>query len=652
MKIRLNNSVVTTLKLYLLSVISFGIFRIILFLTNFSKIFEADGTLNFLNVIQSLLIGIRFDVVISGYLLVLPFFVMSIIELFDWKNRLSNKIIFIYLMIVYGLAFLICAADIPYFNYFFTRFNVSAFQWADSPIFVIKMIIQEPTYFIVIIPFLAIFYFYYYFLKKINAKHFESKKVSTNIFIKILISILFLLIMILGIRGRLDEKSPIRIGTGYFCNNAFLNMASSNAVFVFIRSYLDSQNENNRELHLMDDKEALNNVRRYLNIVDYNEDFPIARAVNADSTPAKKFNVVIVIMESMSAGKMKYFGNKDNLTPFLDSISNVGLFFDNIYTAGIHTYNGIYSTLFSYPALFHQHSMEDSKMDKYNGLSYTFKRYNYQTNFFTTHDGQFDNIEGFMNHNSFDKVYSQKDYPSDKILSTLGVPDDYLFDFVIDEIDGLYSNNKPFLTAIMTASDHGPYIIPDYFKPKNSNIRKKIVEYADWSIGKFIHNASKKKWFDNTIFVFVADHGGLIEPIIYDMPLNYNHTPLIIYAPKLFLGNKIINKIGGQIDIFPTLMGILNLPYINNTFGIDLLKDNREYIYFSADDKLGVINDEFYMIINKQSKEFLYKYKDLDTKNYIDNYPEIAAKMKKYAYSNLQSAQYIIKNKKMCYENK
>ncbi len=652
MNLKITNSIITTLKLYLLSVISFGIFRIILILTNFNKIFEADGSFDLSNLIQSLIIGIRFDIVISGYLLILPFFILTILELFNLKNKLAEKSIFYFILIVYLFAFLICAADIPYFNYFFTRFNIGAFQWAESPIFVIKMIIQEPTYYLIAIPFIAIYYLFFRFLKIIFSIHSESNKVNSNIFYRILISIIALLLIILGIRGRIEAKSPIRIGTAYFSNNSFLNMAGLNPVFVLIRSYYDSRKAENQELKLMDNNEAIENVKRYLNINEFISDYPIARFINPDTISSKKFNVVVVIMESMSAGKMNYFCNENNLTPFLDSIAYQGIFFDNIYTAGIHTYNGIYSTLFSYPALYHQHSMEDSKMEKYNGLSHTLKNHNYQTSFFTTHDGQFDNVEGFMLYNFYDKVYSQKDYPSNKILSTLGVPDDYLFDFVIDEIDKANQNKQPFFISIMTASDHGPYIIPHYFKPKSSEIRKQIVEYADWSISKFIKNSSKKEWFENTIFVFVADHGSLIEPLVYDMPLNYHHTPLIIYAPKLFSGNNIIHKIGGQIDIYPTIMGLLNLPYINNSFGIDLLKESREFIYFSADDKLAVLNEEFYLILNKQNKDALYKYRNSDIKNYIEQFPEIAAEMKKYAYSNLQTAQYILKNKKSFYENK
>ena len=123
----------------------------------------------------------------------------------------------------------------------------------------------------------------------------------------------------------------------------------------------------------------------------------------------------------------------------------------------------------------------------------------------------------------------------------------------------------------MTASDHGPYYLPDYYKPRNKDIKDQMVEYADWSLRKLISPwLLQKEWFSNTIFVFIADHGSPINAV-YDIPLDYHHTPLVFYAPGIITEPVTFDCIGGQIDVFPTIMGILNQPYINNTLGIDLL---------------------------------------------------------------------------------
>ncbi|MBK6566654.1 MAG: sulfatase-like hydrolase/transferase [Saprospiraceae bacterium] len=154
------------------------------------------------------------------------------------------------------------------------------------------------------------------------------------------------------------------------------------------------------------------------------------------------------------------------------------------------------------------------------------KKYDYSSIYFTTHDGQFDNVEGFLKANDCEQVISKDDYPSEKIKTTLGVPDDYMFEYSIPLLNELHAKNKPFVAAYMTTSDHGPYYIPEYFTPKNKDIKKQIVEYADFSLRKMISLSSKQKWFDNTIFVFVADHGSPLDSD-YEMSLDYHHSPLL-----------------------------------------------------------------------------------------------------------------------------
>ncbi len=201
--------------------------------------------------------------------------------------------------------------------------------------------------------------------------------------------------------------------------------------------------------------------------------------------------------------------------------------------------------------------MNQVEIPKFNGIASTLKKLGYSTSYFATHDDQFDNVGGFLKGNDYEKITSKKDYPSEKIVSTLGVPDDYMFEFSIPILNKIHTKNKPFLAAFMTVSDHGPYFVPEYFIPQQQDVKKQIVEYADWSLKKFIDLSSKQSWFDNTIFVFIADHGAVMNPK-YDMPLSYNHVPFIIYAPKLLKEPKVISNYGSQIDVFPTIMSLLN----------------------------------------------------------------------------------------------
>ena len=583
--------------------------------------------------------GVRFDVVITGYIVFIPSLILLILYVIHKKNKYITASIFYYLLFFFSISFLINAADIPYFNQFFKRFDIGAFEWMDNPWFVFKMIIEEPRYILIIVPFAILVYAFYKFLRRIF-NVYENTLLSDNkgnIYLKITLSLGILLVIFVGVRGRIQKKSPIRVGTAYFCEDPFLNQLGLNPVFTLTRSFLNSLDERNKPINLMNNQVAIDNVKRYLGIKKELNISPLARKIIPDKIGSKKPNIVIVIMESMSAAKMHRFNKKENLTPFLDSLSYKSYFFDNIYTAGEHTFNGIFSTLFSFPALYRQHTMKVIR--KYMGISYSLKRLGYTTTYFTTHDGQFDNVEGFLHANDFDNIISQSNYPMDEVKTTLGVPDDYMFRFSIPVINGLYQSGKPFFVTFMTTSDHGPYYVPDYFKPHSKKIKKQIIEYADWSLKRFITMASKTKWFDNTIFVFVADHGAPID-VHYPISLNYHHTPLIFFAPDR-LQPKLFDCIGGQIDIYPTLMGLIKQPYINNTLGIDLINGKRPYIIINGDDKVAALDNEFLFIL-KGNDKMLYKYKDYDQINYVKKYPEKAKEMERYLRSNLQAYQYLL----------
>ncbi len=645
------------LIVYFIGILFFTVFRGILLFVN---IHQADSIPNekVYILLQAFVMGLRFDTVISGYILILPFVILSIVSAFHkpLKNPFTafylSNILNVFIGLMYTIAFLICTIDIPFFKQFFTRLNSMALAWMDTPEFVFKMIFQEVTYWIFLIPFVLIMVLFWWLINRnLKATLMKANISPDNLFYlpkTIIISILLLGLMFIGIRGRLEKKSPIRIGTAYFSPYAFPNQLGLNPVFTFLRSWLDDQNPKNRKLRLMDDQVAVKCVRKYLipttEGIPFPDTMPVSRNITFNDSSIRA-NVVIIIMESMGAAKLGHFGNTDHLTPFLDSLADVSISFENAYSAGIHTCNGIFSTLTGLPALGKQHPMNRFPIQRYSGISNTLKSKGYHTIFAITHDDQFDNIGGFMHANDFDEVISQQNYPSSKVLSTLGVPDHYMFEYTLPKLNILYYRNQPFLAAFMTASDHGPYIVPGDipFKPKSKDERKATTEYADWSIRHFFEMAKKQPWFNNTIFVLVADHG-FAEGGIYDMPLTYHHTPLLFYAPGINRETREIQNLAGQIDIFPTIMGMLRQPYVNNTMGIDLLREKRPFIYFSADDKIGCLNNEYFLVIRDDGPPSLYDYILKDTYNYLPGNQKLVKAMKEYTFSMIQTTEYLIDN--------
>lgn len=621
----------------------FLVFRLILFIQEYEQFESIIDNDKFFLLLETFFIGVRFDTVICGYLLLLPITIILIGHQLKLKTKIINRWIKLYTFLAFSFSFLISGIDIPYFHQFFSRFTVAGLQWIENPAFMFKMIFEEVSFWWIIIP-ISIFGYVFY---RLNNLYFKSWNESTPVLLPerristIILSILLLGFTFLGIRGRIESKSPIRVGTAYFSDYAFLNQLGLNPSFTFLKSYLDSKKLENKSLQLLEDEKAIRLTKNYLNRTE--STYPsITQNVAPDSVNQNPPNIVLVIMEGMSANKLGWFGNTNNLTPFLDSLSNQSITFNNVYSAGTHTFNGIYSTIFSIPALFTKHPMKGASIPKLNGIGSTLKNLGYSTSYFTTHDEQFDNVGGFLKANNFELIISEKDYPKEEIKSTLGVPDDYFFEFAIPKINELANKNKPFLSVMMTASDHGPYYIPPYFESnKELNIKQQIVQYADWSLEKFVSLAKKQPWFSNTIFAFIADHGSVMNAI-YDTPLSYNHVPFIIFSENI--KPKAINEFGGQIDVFPTLMEFVGKPYVNSALGINLFKQQRSFSYFCNDNKLGVINKDYiYIYRGEKEKASLYEYRQKSLTDISDFKQELIDSMKTYAFAQMQTAQYILK---------
>lgn len=641
---RFNKNIPLVLKVYLLAISVFFVFRVVLFCTELHRInFDEVAVWT---IIQAFVMGLRFDIVISGYILLLPALVLLTQGITNTQNTVVSTILFYWIFIFFSIGFIISSADIPYFNQFFERFTMDAFQWVENWEFVLSMIAQEPSYFLASLPFILLEVIFFVLLKRIFHSK-ETKPVVINIYLNVFVSLLFVSLIFLGIRGRIEKKSPIRVGTAYFSNNAFLNKLGLNPVFTFMRSYLESKDSRNQPIDLMDKELAISKVREYLQIDSKEFISPIARNVVLDTVLEKKPNVVLILMESMSAAKMSRHGNPHNITPFLDSLSTNSLYFENFYTSGKHTHNGVFSSLFAFPALYGRHAMKQIR--SYNGIGSTLQEIGYTTMYFTTHDEQFDNVGGFLKANGFEYIVSQKDYPRREVKTALGVPDDYMFRFSIPTINEVLKTDKPFFATFMTASDHGPYYIPEYFSPKSEGIKNKIVEYADWSLKKFIEQSSKQPWFDNTIFIFIADHGAPISST-YEVPLAYFHSPFVVYAPGRIESKKIYQDMGSQIDVYPTIMGLIQEPYTNNTLGIDLLKEKRTYAIINNNDKVGILDTAYFCIMGKE-KTSLYRYKQGDKTDYYDKERQKAEEMSEYAKAFLQTYQEVLLNKQTSLQN-
>jgi len=621
--------------------------RLVLLLTNLQHIENVETKFSWVS--SALLRGIWFDNVIACYISVLPLVVLSVVGLFNVAKSFVFNIFNVFYIVIYTLVFGIGIADVPYFNYFFKHLNASIFNWNEEGGTTVGMVFQEVSYYAYIVFFVVSIVLFGYLLFKLSRKLLERQQQNIRrkeYLLYIPVCMVLIAACFFGIRGRFGYN-PIRTSQAYFCDNSFLNQLGINPSFYFMRNVIESSKSHNDVNYLVSEEDAIINARKALGMNPHSVlgRFPIARDIVADGDP-KNMNIVVILMESMSADILKIKEDGKEITPFLNQLIEKSYYFENFYSAGTHTNHGILATLYGLPALFDKNIMKNVDIPLCQGMPDVLQDEGYRTMFFMTHEAQYDNMNAFLMDNGVEEIYSQEDYPSDKQRNSFGVADDFLLEYGLDKISEKSEDSKPFLATLLTVSNHPPYIVPDEYEDVSEDAQYQIVAFADDAIRQFMEDAQSQDWYSNTIFVLLGDHGKIIGSQAYEMPLSYNHIPFIIYSPAFEDAPQRFEQLGGQIDVFPTLMGLLNRSYQNNTFGIDLFKEKRPYMYFTSDNALGCINEEYFYIYNPNTKmDGLYSYRNDNTSNFEDENATLADSMKTYAASMMITADYLVKNK-------
>lgn len=562
---------------YFLGLAAFTILRILFLIFNHDA--AALVSANWLAL--SILRGIQFDSVCCGIILVLPWLLTFCGLLYEKQAKKFHVAAFVSTNIFFMIAFFAAFADMPLFMQFGKRLSVASLLWSSSPGFILKIIFSNRIHILLIMQFISFSFLFYRVRKEIVKRKMADPLVPDSKSRNIIAALLCAGLLLLAIRGRISLKSPIRWGTAYFCTNSFANQTVLNPFYTFVTSvyhpskhslqeYKTMKNENAEKIYFENSGKGADTI------------FP------GNIAPRYiKRNVIIVVMESMAGWKTGLYPTGLKWTPCLDSLAQTGIFFSDFYSDGIHTFNGLYSTLTGSQCLPSIQPLSDMNLDSDPvTLAELLKIQNYSTVFFTTHDAEFDNMNGFMRGNGFDEVLGEHDYDFSTGMNPMGVPDHILFNEARKKITQLSTSGKPFFATLLTGSDHEPFKVPENvaYGARGENARENATVYADWSIGKFMRDCKKESWYANTIFVFVADHGGVLPGHESDMYLAFHHIPCIILGPEI--SPQVNAALGAQEDLLPTLMDLLTFSYKNSFMGIDLLSQKRKRLYFTYDEEV------------------------------------------------------------------
>ena len=316
---------------------------------------------------------------------------------------------------------------------------------------------------------------------------------------------------------------------------------------------------------------------------------PIHTVATIDTTATIKKNVVVLIVESFgreyigALNKTLENGQYKGYTPYVDELISKSITFSHSYCNGRKSIDGMPSILSSIPMFVEPFFLTPASMNRVSGIASLLADEGYQTAFFHGAQRGSMGFQAFANSTGFQEYYGREDYDAD---SRFGGDDDFdgmwaIWDepFLQYYATKMSEMKEPFMTAVFTASSHHPYEIPEKYRntyPEEGIIIHKCIRYTDMAIGKFFERASKEPWFKNTIFVLTSDHTNLSDHAYYQTDLGGFCSPIVIFDASGEQQPRMEDKIAQQIDILPTVMGMLHYqkPYFG--FGIDLLNTPAE----------------------------------------------------------------------------
>lgn len=391
-----------------------------------------------------------------------------------------------------------------------------------------------------------------------------------------------------------------------FSSNAYVNELAGNGLYELFAAYRNNELDYDQFYEGLDRGEAFDLVHKLVKTPEAefvgSERFSIERRI-ANAGPERRLNVVLISVESFSADFMRLFGNTEGITPFLDSLAGHSLMFTNLYATGTRTVRGLEALSLCIPPTPGQSIVRRPENEDLFSLGKVFDSKGYQSEYIYGGYGYFDNMNYFFDNNGYLVVdrSALEDHEID-YENIWGVADENLFDLALKEIDRDIAE-KPVFAHIMTTSNHRPFTYPEgrIDIPSHTG-RSGGVKYTDYAIGRFIREASSRPWFDKTIFVIVADHcassAGKTE-----LPVENYHIPMFIYSPANVKPGA-MDRLMSQIDIGPTLLGLLNFSYTSKFFGYDMFKlePGRERAFISTYQNLGYLRGDGLIVLSPQFK--------------------------------------------------
>lgn len=359
-----------------------------------------------------------------------------------------------------------------------------------------------------------------------------------------------------------------------------------------------------------------------------------------DSLPEIHKNIILITVESLSASFLKQYGNTENITPNLDKLMEESLVFNNLYAAGNRTVRGLEAVTLCLPPSPGESIIKRPGNSNLFSTGKILKDKGYTVQFLYGGDSYFDNMGTFFSGNGYEVIDKSSFSDNEISFSNIwGVCDEDMYRKAIKVFTKDANSGKPFFGHIMTVSNHRPFTYPDnkIDIPSKAKSRNGGVKYTDYAIGEFMNAARKQPWFKNTVFVIVADHcassAGKTE-----IPLDKYHIPALIYAPG-YIKYQEVNSLVSQIDLMPTVFGLLHFSYNSKFYGKDIFSaDYKPKAFVATYQNLGYWKDKVLTVLSPVKKVQQYKVKEMINSQFdLTPVNSIDSILLKQAVSNYQT---------------
>lgn len=561
---------------------------------HFSKTEALTGT----EIAKVFLYGLRMDASFTGYICILPFLLFVLQTIF---NRLRiRKIIEIYTIILVVILSFLTIADLELYNAWGFRMDATPLQYFKTPKEMAGTVSAAP-----VLKLMLIFLILSAVFILIYKKHFSQKfsyirqRFSVPDF---LVSLFLFAFLFVPIRGGF-QKIPMNISDVYFSEKLFADHAAINLPWNIMFSILNRNNTANPFVYFPEEK-----AQQLVDTLYQTGPLKIPSILTT-----KKPNIIFIILESYTAKWVGCLGGVPGVTPNLDRIAADGLLFKNIYAAGDRSEKGQIAILSGYPnQAINSIIKTPNKTIDLPSINQELEKIGYRSSYTYGGELEFANIKSYLVNVGFDKLTGKYSFPVSQRTTSWGVHDEYVFNWFYED---LKQEPQPFFATLFTLSSHEPYDVPlKHFSGKDeTTLFKNSIYYTDSIIGNFINKLKQEPWWNNTLVVFVADHG-------HPLPgHDKNDRPSKFHIPLIFSGGAlktkgVVESIGSQTDIAATILHQLDLPSKQFEWSKDLLDSSaRQFAFYSFNNGFGFVTQKGAATVDNVSEKIIYMDKTFDT---------------------------------------